>query len=131
MNGGGAVQPPCSPDELTRKRIGFRCETITPRADIQAFADAIVRGFRPERIIQFGSHARDDTTPDSDVDLLVIMRRNGKTPHQQAVEIRQRIPRQFPLDLLVRTAEEVEKRMGMNDWFMHEAIREGVTLYTA
>jgi predicted nucleotidyltransferase len=101
------------------------------RGDIQKFANAIGRQFHPDRIILFGSHARGDTTADSDVDLLVIMPRNGKTAHEQAVEIRRRIPRQFALDLLVRTAEEIEQRMGMNDWFMHEALQQGITLYEA
>jgi len=104
---------------------------MTSRNQIQAFAEAIAREFYPQRIILFGSHARGEPTPDSDVDLLVIMPRDGKTPHQQAVEIRRRVSAGFPLDLLVRTPEEIEKRMGMNDWFVHDVMREGITLYAA
>lgn len=33
----------------------------------------IVRKFQPEKIILFGSQARGDAGPDSDVDLLIIM----------------------------------------------------------
>jgi len=33
----------------------------------------IVRRFRPERVILFGSHARGEAGPDSDVDLLIVM----------------------------------------------------------
>jgi predicted nucleotidyltransferase len=97
--------------------------------DIQALADQIAREFHPDKIILFGSHARKTPTPDSDVDLLVILPRDGKSAHEQAFEIRQRITARFPLDLLVRTTEEVEQRMRMNDWFMHDVMREGVTLY--
>jgi predicted nucleotidyltransferase len=104
---------------------------MTPPALIQAFAAAIAREFQPERIILFGSHARGETTPDSDVDLLVVMPRNGKTRYEQAFEIRQKITAGFPLDLVVRSPEEVQERMGMNDWFMHDIFREGVTLYAA
>jgi uncharacterized protein len=68
-------------------------------------------------------------TADSDVDLLVIMPGDGKTPRQQALEIRQKVTVDFPIDLLVRSPEEVQKRMGMNDWFMHDIMREGITLY--
>ena len=100
-------------------------------SEIQALADKIAREFHPDKIILFGSHARKKPTPDSDVDLLVIMTRDGKSVHDQAVEIRQRITAGFPVDLLVRTTEEVEQRMRMNDWFMHDVIREGVTLYAA
>ena len=99
--------------------------------DIQALADQIAREFKPDKIILFGSHARGPTGPDSDVDLLVIMPRDGQTRHEQAFEVRQKVTAGFPLDLLVRTPEEVQERMGMNDWFMHDIIREGITLYAA
>lgn len=51
------------------------------KADIQAQVDRmvkrIVRRFQPERIILFGSQARGDAGPDSDVDLLVIRAGDG------------------------------------------------------
>ena len=40
---------------------------------IDRMARLIVRRFDPDRIILFGSHARGQAGPDSDVDLLVIM----------------------------------------------------------
>jgi uncharacterized protein len=104
---------------------------MTTRGEIEDFANRIAEHFHPERIILFGSYAHGQAGPDSDVDLLVIMPTDGKTPHEQAFEIRQRVNAGFPLDLLVRTSEEVQKRMGMNDWFMHDIIREGITLYAA
>ena len=33
----------------------------------------IVKRFQPKQVILFGSHARGDAGPDSDVDLLVVM----------------------------------------------------------
>jgi uncharacterized protein len=101
------------------------------RARVEEFAQRIAREFHPQRIILFGSHARGNTGPDSDVDLLVIMPTDGKTRYEQAFEIRQKVTADFPLDLLVRTPEEVQERMGMNDWFMHDVMREGITLYAA
>jgi hypothetical protein len=35
--------------------------------------ERIVRQFKPDKIILFGSHARGDAGPDSDVDLLIVM----------------------------------------------------------
>lgn len=46
--------------------------------DIQAFAERIARNFHPERIILFGSYAWGKPTPDSDVDLLVVLSFQGK-----------------------------------------------------
>ena len=57
---------------------------MASQSEIQALADKIAREFQAEKIILFGSHARGDAGPDSDVDLLVIMPRNGKKHHQQA-----------------------------------------------
>ena len=99
--------------------------------EIQAFADDIVREFHPERIILFGSHARGTPTPDSDVDLLVLMKRDGKTPHQQAAEVYLKCRSPFPVDILVRTPGEFAQRQHMRDWFMREIAREGITLYAA
>lgn len=101
------------------------------RGRIEEFAIAIAREFHPERIILFGSHARGNVGPDSDVDLLVIMARNGKTPHEQAAEIYLNCPSGFPVDILVRTSEEFEERLQMRDWFMRDIAREGVVLYAA
>ena len=43
--------------------------------DIQRYCDAIAAAFKPQRIILFSSHACGRPTPDSDVDVLVVMRK--------------------------------------------------------
>lgn len=98
---------------------------------IQAFAQAVVREFHPERIILFGSHARGDAGPDSDVDVLVIMPRDGKSRHRQSAEIYAKCHAGFPVDVLVRTRDEFAQRLTMHDWFMRDIAREGQVLYAA
>ena len=99
--------------------------------EIQELADNIARQFSPEKIILFGSHARGDASPDSDVDLLVVM------PHEEhasckAAEITARVhPGRFALDLIVRSPETLRKRLQMNDWFVRDLMREGRVLYAA
>lgn len=58
--------------------------------DIQALADRIVREFLPERIVLFGSYASGTASPDSDVDLLVVLPYQGKS-WAKAAEIRGRV----------------------------------------
>ncbi len=41
--------------------------------DIRSVLDAVVREFRPDRVILFGSRVYGDPRPDSDVDLLVVL----------------------------------------------------------
>ena len=101
---------------------------MIPRKQIRDFARRVAAEFSPERIVLFGSHARGSASDDSDVDLLVIMR-TRKRPSQQALEIRQRVSRRFPLDLLVRTPREVARRLAMSDSFLSGILAEGETLY--
>ena len=97
-------------------------------AEIQAFVDKVVEEFSPQRVILFGSHARGDATPDSDVDLLVIMPTIKRTV-QQALEIRKRVSCHFALDLLVRTPRDVKERLALRDCFLGSIVTEGRTLY--
>jgi predicted nucleotidyltransferase len=97
---------------------------------IKALSDRIVREFRPERIILFGSYASGDPNEDSDIDLLVVLPFEGKAAYK-AGEIRTRVRPEFPLDLIVRTPEQVAERLAMNDWFIRDIFAKGRILYEA
>ena len=99
------------------------------REDIQATCDDIVREFAPLQVILFGSYAYGTPTEDSDVDLLIVMDIPESETRRQTVEIRQRIPRRFPMDLLVRSPEEIAYRISYNDWFLREITEKGEVLY--
>ena len=95
---------------------------------VRQFVRSVVWEFCPERVILFGSAAGDDASQDSDVDLLVVMQ-TDKRPVQQALEIRRRVPCSFPLDLLVKTPQEVERRVALHDFFVTTILAEGKVLY--
>jgi hypothetical protein len=57
------------------------------------------------------------------------MPRNGKERHQQAAEIHLKCRPGFSIDVLVRTREEFEERLGMRDWFMRDIAHEGKVLH--
>ena len=99
------------------------------RKDIQATCNDIVREFDPLQVILFGSYAYGTPTEDSDVDLLVVMEIPESETHCQAVEILQRIPRRFSMDLLVRSPEEIAYRVAYNDWFLREITERGAVLH--
>jgi len=48
-----------------------------------------------------------------------------------SVRILQAIPRDFPLDLLVRTPSDVAKRLRWQDPFICELVEKGTVLYEA
>ena len=99
------------------------------RDDIQATCEDIAREFHPQRIVLFGSYAYGTPTEDSDADLLVVMDIPEEDTRRQAVAIRQRIPRRFRMDLIVRTPQELAFRVAHNDWFYREILERGKVLY--
>lgn len=106
-----------------------RVKAMVDRRDIEATCDAIVREFEPLKVILFGSYAYGTPTEDSDVDLLVVMPVPPEDFRRKAVEIRLRVPHPFPLDLLVRSPEQIAHRLALNDWFMKEITERGQVLY--
>ena len=110
------------------QRRGLYPVFMVLRKEIRDFVRSVAREFSPQRVVLFGSYARGNPSDDSDVDLLVIMRTRKRTL-QQALEIRQRIPRQFPLDLLVRTPQDLARRVALKDSFLTGILAEGETLY--
>jgi predicted nucleotidyltransferase len=102
----------------------------TSQTEINKLCKKIAREFRPQKIILFGSHAYGNPEWDSDVDLLVIMPFKG-TPHRQAVAIRSRIEAGVALDLLVRTPQQISRRLAMGDSFIREILERGKVVYEA
>jgi predicted nucleotidyltransferase len=101
---------------------------MTASSEIKAFTDALVAQFSPDKVVLFGSYAYGSAGPDSDVDLLVVMNHEGRAS-QQALDIRRSLRKSFPLDLIVQSPEEAERRLKMGDPFMTEALSQGRTLY--
>jgi uncharacterized protein len=95
---------------------------------IQELSQQIVAQFSPERIILFGSHAYGEPTADSDVDLLVVMPFEGQA-FRKAAEILNQISPAFSVDLLVRTAEQLDERIKLGDFFLREILTRGKVLY--
>ena len=102
---------------------------MVTQKDIQATCDDIVREFAPLQIILFGSYAYGTPSDDSDVDLLVVMDIPESETRRQAVEIQERIPRRFSMDLLVRSSDEMAFRISHNDWFLREITERGKILF--
>ena len=102
---------------------------MVTRQEIQATCDDIVREFAPLQVILFGSYAYGTPTEDSDVDLLVVMDIPKSEFINKAIEIRQRIPYRFGMDLLVRSPEDIAYRISYNDWFLREITEKGELLH--
>src|SRR5947208_14193783 len=84
-----------------------RIDTRRPtQATIGRMVKRIVKKFAPEQIILFGSQARGDAGPDSDIDLLIVMPVVGSV-REKRLEIRGVLPSSpIPADVTVTTPED-------------------------
>ncbi len=99
------------------------------QSQIRKMVKRIVREFQPAKVILFGSHARGEAGPDSDVDLLVVMDCKGpKREKQLAIRL---ALHEFPIakDIVVTTPEEFAWRKEIPGTIERPAEREGKVLY--
>jgi predicted nucleotidyltransferase len=100
--------------------------------DIKEWCDTVAREFRPDRIVLFGSYARGTPHADSDVDVLVVMRLpRGRRDVRQAAAIRDRVRAPFPMDLIVRSPQQISRRLARGDGFVADVLRHGRLMYEA
>jgi predicted nucleotidyltransferase len=89
----------------------------------------IVTELDPEKIILFGSYAYGDPTPDSDVDLLIIMETDKSSKDRSWAVSRLLMPRQFPVDIIVKNPSEIKQAIKENDPFLNKVLTKGQVLY--
>jgi predicted nucleotidyltransferase len=96
---------------------------------ISEVARRIADAFRPRRIILFGSHARGEATAGSDLDLFVEMETTQRPP-ERAVAVGAIFGmRDWPLDVVVYTPEEVNQLRGIRGTLLSIIESEGKVLY--
>ena len=84
---------------------------------------------RPERIVLFGSRARGDARPDSDIDLLII-EESDQPRYTRSTKYRRALIGLFPSkDIVVWTPAEVVEWANVPNFFVTTILREGRTLF--
>jgi len=102
--------------------------SVTPK--IQEITRRLVAEFAPEKIILFGSHAWGHPDENSDLDLLVVVSESDQPPSRRAARAYRclrEVP--VPLDILVKTREEVERTRHVPASLIHEVLERGQVLY--
>lgn len=97
-------------------------------AMIQEITRRIVAASDPEQVILFGSYARGDVGPDSDVDVLVIV--NNVLPRQESVRVQRALRGLLvPVDVVVATPQHIAAYGDTPGLVYRTALREGTLLY--
>jgi predicted nucleotidyltransferase len=82
----------------------------------------------PQQIILFGSYARGDTGPDSDLDLLVV--KDVEAPRQESIQIRRALRGLLvPIDVIVATPQHINQHRHTVGLIYRPALQEGKVLY--
>ncbi len=83
----------------------------------------------PAKIILFGSYARGDYGPDSDLDLLVVME-GVNAPRSESIRLRRSLRGLLvPVDIVVSTPEQMERHKNTIGLIYRSALAEGKVLY--
>jgi len=105
--------------------------TLSPDAErwLPTIKRRLVRRFRPERIVVFGSQARGDATDDSDLDLLVVVA-DGRDRRDLVRSIRVALADvMVSKDVFVTTPSLAARYGDVIGSLVEPALREGVTIY--
>ena len=100
---------------------------------IQDILEKLRTSYAPQKVILFGSYAYGTPQPDSDIDLLII-KETSERFIDRWVTVRRILSdpeRTVPLETLVLTPQEVERRLAIGDQFLAEILDKGEVLYAA
>jgi uncharacterized protein len=107
----------------------FNMETTNYLGLLPEITRRILSVSDPEKIILFGSYARGENDPDSDLDLMVIIK-NVEKPRAESNRLRRTLRGMLvPVDLIVATPEQIDRYGDVVGYIYHTAIAEGKTVY--
>jgi predicted nucleotidyltransferase len=97
---------------------------------IEHAVEVLVREASPERIVLFGSQARGDAGPESDVDFLVITRDSRENRFRAATRLRRCLsPLRMPVDIVVHDRETIDEWGEVPGTLVYTMLHEGRTVY--
>ena len=102
---------------------------MTTTDTIAEAVDRIVRRFDPERVILFGSRARGDHRPDSDIDLLVVLSACDNKREASIAMLSAMNGLLVSVDVIVTTPDEIARWGDFVGTVLRPALREGKVLY--
>jgi predicted nucleotidyltransferase len=107
--------------------------TETVKAELDRIVKTLVETGIVTKIILFGSHARGEGRPDSDIDLCVLtsVKDEGQHITDITVDLRMKLidVREKPLDLLTYNQDDFFTRAESSRSFQCHILKEGMVLY--
>ena len=99
------------------------------KKEIQNITQQLIKKYKPQKIILFGSAVRGKFGPDSDLDFAIIKKDVPINGIERRWQVRNLINKTIPADFLVYRPEELEGNLKLGDPFVRSIISEGKVLY--
>lgn len=100
----------------------------TFQEEIKKITDQIIKNYRPEKIILFGSAVSGKTHQWSDVDIVVI-KSTGKRFYERIGEVSRLVDHILPIDFIVYTPDEFRDMAEYNYFVKNEIMDKGQIIY--
>ena len=98
------------------------------KSEVESIKRQLLKKYKPEKIILFGSYAKGEFGQNSDLDFLIV-----KNDSRRAIEIEQELHRiidyRLASDFLFLSADEFRKRLDEGDFFLKEIMTTGKIRY--
>jgi len=97
---------------------------------VKTISERLKKEYNAEKVILFGSYARDEATEDSDVDLFIIAPTQERFYERMAtiLKITRDLYHGIPISPIVLRPDEVKERLNIGDQFVKEIIEEGIEI---
>ncbi|MEW6687156.1 MAG: nucleotidyltransferase domain-containing protein [Candidatus Edwardsbacteria bacterium] len=99
--------------------------------EIQDIVEQLIRIYKPEKIILFGSLARGKMKEGTDIDFFIIKKDAPKLGIDRIRELDALIKYRLATDFIVYKPEEVNERLKLGDPFIKSILKEGKVIYDA
>lgn len=105
---------------MTKTRVDQAVKNITRQ---------LIKKYKPEKIILFGSAARGEFDANSDLDFAIIKKDVPLNGIERRWQVRRLIKKNLPADFLVYRPEEFETCLKIGDPFVKTILEEGRILH--
>ncbi len=96
--------------------------------EINKIVNQLRQNYKPDLILLFGSHARDSSHLDSDIDLLLV-KNTRRRPIWRRVDALKIIESEYPVDVVIYTPKEFAMLKKRGSGFIRDVLSHGKVLY--